>query len=248
MALNSFWYARRWDLVLENPVIPDFYGTRPAGLLREPVNRAHTDSSEEVRAALDNLITAVVNNVGSSLDEEQVPNSNGETAIVEYTHNKPVYKSKHIKWKWSYWKHPMRSITGWLRSSQEKLEVNNLVYDVNVFPYQDEAEISYIDTNKQYQRKSLRERDTMVNQIVCDVKCRFGSVPKGDGATRIAVREYAIKMMKDRNHRSAHIIRDLPIILTMVYIPSFDDIHYQDLHNNPWLVALRNDYRTADMQ
>jgi hypothetical protein len=247
MALNSFWVNRRWDLVYENPVIPDFYGTRSVELIGPPVNRR----SETFTTACD--VSRTTSNEELTIDselvgEEQVPTSVGETALIEYTHDKPVYKTKQIKWKWSFWRYPMPTIRGWFRSNQEKLEVHNLVYDVNVFPYQDETEVTYIDTTKQYQRKHLRERDTMINQIVCDVKCRFGSVPKGDGATRIAVREYAVKCMKDRNHRSAHIVRDLPIIMTMVYIPSFDDMHYQDLHNNPWLVALRSTYRTTDFQ
>jgi hypothetical protein len=251
MALNAFWFARRWDLVVENPVIPNFYGTRPAELAPPPVIRSGAELygliDSEVRATMSDLLTEICEDVGKRIVEEQVPDSNGETALVEYSYNKPVYISKQIQWRWSYWKHPMLSIKGWFRSKQEKREVHNIVYDVNVFPYQDEPDIIY-DSKQTYQRKNLRQRDTMVNQIVCDVKCRFGAVPKGDNATRIAVREYAVKMMKDRNHRSAHIIRDLPIIMTMVYIPSFDDLHYQDLHNNPWLVALRKDYRTADLQ
>jgi len=72
--------------------------------------------------------------------------------------------------------------------------------------------------------KTVRRRHTFRMYIVAKVKEKCGGTPKETPAMIAAVNEMAVRFMQEHNHRAKHIIRDLPHISFMVFVPTKDEL------------------------
>jgi hypothetical protein len=75
-----------------------------------------------------------------------------------------------------------------------------------------------------------------VTAVAYQVKLKFGT-PTRSAANHKAVREYAVKKMKDHGHRPAHIMRDIELVVTLVFINTREQLNDLELSHHPLIEA-----------
>lgn len=82
-----------------------------------------------------------------------------------------------------------------------------------------------------------------INDVVYRIKLKF-DVPKMNSVNRKAVREYAVRLMTLDNHRPAHQVRDLALIVPLVFTPTANEMLESKLLNAPIVVNRREQKAT----
>jgi len=60
---------------------------------------------------------------------------------------------------------------------------------------------------------------SFVEEIAAEVQNRMGGIPETK-AQIVAVRQLAYRLMRERNHRISHCHRDIPLVETLVRVPT----------------------------
>lgn len=81
-----------------------------------------------------------------------------------------------------------------------------------------------------------------VMDVACQVKVRFGGTPEYTQANIAAVKEYACRVMYAHGMRWAHIYRDLPKVVALVFTPSRDEIKTAYMMQKSGIVRRNKDY------
>jgi hypothetical protein len=82
------------------------------------------------------------------------------------------------------------------------------------------------------QTRGSKQSNRFIREVVFAVKAKFG-LPKRTEANRVAVRDYAVRIMKEVGHRPSHICRDVPKIVRLVFTPTDEEIRQLRIECNP---------------
>jgi hypothetical protein len=94
------------------------------------------------------------------------------------------------------------------------------------------------------EKRGPHQLGRFIRQVVCAVKVKFG-VPKRNDANRMAVRDYAVRIMKEVGHRPSHIIRDVPVVVRLVFQPTDEELVQARLESYPMAELERVQYEHA---
>jgi hypothetical protein len=83
-----------------------------------------------------------------------------------------------------------------------------------------------------------------IRQVVSAVKMKFG-VPKRNEANRMAIRDYAVRIMKEVGHRPSHIVRDVPLVVRLAFQPTSEELVQARLESHPLAELDRARYEHA---
>jgi hypothetical protein len=85
------------------------------------------------------------------------------------------------------------------------------------------------------------QKGKFIRQVVAACKMKFG-VPKRCEANRMAVRDYAVRIMKEVKHRPSHIVRDVPLVVRLVFQPTSEELLQARLESHPLAQLEREQY------
>jgi hypothetical protein len=88
------------------------------------------------------------------------------------------------------------------------------------------------------------QKGRFIKQVVAACKMKFG-VPKRCEANRMAVRDYAVRIMKEVKHRPSHIVRDVPLVVRLVFQPTSEELLQARLESHPLAELEREQYAYA---
>jgi hypothetical protein len=109
--------------------------------------------------------------------------------------------------------------------------------------YDDEEEQVTSETGVTGTTKSFGRHQTsrFIREVAAAVKAKFGT-PKRNEANRMAIRDYAVRVMKEVGHRTTHIIRDVPLVERLAFQPTMEELEQARLESHPMSELAREQY------